>query len=161
MHNLLIMFPSEHCWTPLPLLTSCHTSSRESQHFFLTLHSNQPFYNIKLKFPNAFPSTLSHNIGVPKVSYHFIVYLNGVVIKVDETTMVEPYHAISLFILFFSSHVSKNSCLGVNNISMRIYGLHKKSPMLQNTWRISKNKQAYILTLQINTKSFGEGMPMF
>jgi hypothetical protein len=53
------------------------------------------YANLKLKFPNAIPSTFSHNIGVPKVSHRVIVYLNGVIIKVDKTTMVEPYQACS------------------------------------------------------------------
>jgi hypothetical protein len=48
------------------------------------------YANLKLEFPNAFPNTLPHNIGVPKVSHHVIVYLNGIIIKVDKTTMVEP-----------------------------------------------------------------------
>jgi hypothetical protein len=82
------------------------------------------YANLKLKFPNAFPSALSHNIGVPKVTHRVIAYLNGVIIKVDETILVESYQAISTPILFFSSHVSKNYCLGVNNISMCIYGIN-------------------------------------
>jgi hypothetical protein len=35
---------------------------------------------------------------------------------------------------------------------MCIYGLHQESTILQSTWRISKNKQTYILTLQIIDK---------